>query len=209
MARYAKEHKAETRKLILKAARKSLQTRGIEGTAIPALMGEAGLTHGGFYAHFGSKTALLAEVCGMALRRRIGLLEASALRGSPGEELAAFIDDYLSIEHLDNRATGCILPALAGEISRQESQVRRSLTESVEEYMQRIAALMPGDNDAEQQASAMVLASGMAGALMLARTVDDRAMSERILSSAREFYKSSFRTDDGRPMTDDRRSFDC
>ena len=97
MARYAKEHKQQTRQQILRAARRMLQTRGVEGTAIPALMGEAGLTHGGFYAYFRNKTDLLAEVCAGALRRRSDKLAAAAASPTPGKEMAEFIDDHLGI----------------------------------------------------------------------------------------------------------------
>ena len=169
-----------------------LRTQGVEGTAIPAVMGEAGLTHGGFYAHFRNKTELLAEVCATSLRRTSDKLAAAAQRDKPQEELANFIDDYLNVEKRDDKATACILPAVAAEIERQEPEVRHALSGATAEYVQSIAALLPGANQQEREDRAWILASGLSGALLLARTVDDPQLSERILATTREFYKSNF-----------------
>ncbi|HUS13605.1 MAG TPA: TetR/AcrR family transcriptional regulator [Chloroflexia bacterium] len=192
--RYSKDHKQETRKQIVRAARQIMQTDGIEGTSIPAVMGAAGLTHGGFYAYFPSKTDLVAEVCTVALARRTTLLGEAAQAGQPGTELATYIDYYLGPEHSANRGGGCILPALTGDVTRAEPAVRHALTEAVRGYAHGIAGLLPaGDPDREDEA--LVLAAGMAGAVMLARTVDDPALGDRILAAARRFYRQTFTPD--------------
>ena len=192
MARYSQDHKQQTHARILKAARPLLQTEGIDGIGIPAVMEQAGLTHGGFYAHFHSKDSLVAEVCAGALARRVEKLAAAAETDAPRAELAAYIDEYLDPEHRDNRATGCILPALAGEVARQAPEVRHAFTAAFEQYEAGLARLLPDQEGASRDDAALLLATGMAGALVLARAVDDPALSDRILAAARTFYKHQF-----------------
>ena len=192
MARYTKEHKQQTRTQILRAARRMLQTQGVEGTAIPALMAEAGLTHGGFYAHFRNKTDLLAAVAGEALKRRSAQLTAAAAEPHPAAALGAFVDYYLSAAHRADQATGCILPALTADLTRQEPEVRHALTGALTEYVASIAALLPDGAAQTRDDQALVLAAGMTGALLLARAVDDPQLSDRILTAAHDFYKTQF-----------------
>ncbi len=185
MTRYDKGRKAQTRLDILDAASQALRENGIDAVRVADVMADAGLTHGGFYAHFGSKDQLVREACEHALRR--SARKNSRKEGSvPGtDELAAFIRAYLSRSHRDNPSHGCVVPALAGELARRSPETREAFTAAAREYVGRIVSLSGGELNEDQ---GWVLLAGMAGTIMLARAVDDPALSDRILASAREAY---------------------
>ena len=67
--RYTKDHKQETHARIVKKASVKLRERGAHGIGVADLMKEAGLTHGGFYAHFASREALVVEAFVYAMER--------------------------------------------------------------------------------------------------------------------------------------------
>src|SRR5260221_361482 len=128
MARYTREHKARTHKRIVETASRAFRAEGVAGVAIPKVMGEAGLTHGGFYAHFDSKDALLAEAFTQAAHDARDRVLPVSEDAAPGEALRAVIESYVSPRHRDRRAEGCPFPALAGEIAREAPAARRALT---------------------------------------------------------------------------------
>jgi TetR/AcrR family transcriptional repressor of nem operon len=169
-------------------AARAFRERGVEPVAIADVMRAAGLTHGGFYAHFRSKDALVAEATarGLADSRRAFLAEAAA--ANPGAPLREVIRRYLSRAHRDDRATGCALPALAAEIAREPTEVRRAFTASLEEFVAQLTEYVPGTSAEARRDAALVLAAGMAGAVALARAVEDPTMSDRLLLAARRFY---------------------
>jgi TetR/AcrR family transcriptional regulator, transcriptional repressor for nem operon len=192
MARTSRAEKARTHERLVEAASHEFRANGVAGTSIPTLMERVGLTHGTFYAHFDSKDALVAEAYARGLNETVERLLGRAEAAPPGHELNAVIDRYLSPEHRDDPAGGCVLPALAGEVRREPTEVRHAFTEELRRYFDRLAPLLP-DPDAQTRADhELVLASGMVGAVLLARAVDDRALSDRILNSCRAFYTAAF-----------------
>ena len=192
MARTSRAEKARTRERLVEAASHDFRAGGVAGTSIPRVMERIGLTHGTFYAHFASKDALVAESFALGLRETVDRLLKRAADAPPGRGLNAIIDRYLSTEHRDDPADGCVLPALAGEVRREPEEVRHAFTEAFQDYVDRLAPLLP-DHDAESRANhELVLASGMAGAVLLARAVDDPELSDRILEACREFYTAAF-----------------
>lgn len=192
---YSKQHKQETHERILRAAGRALREAGVDGVAIGELMARAGLTHGGFYAHFPSKDALVAEACARGMAESGEQLFAVATKAaaqSPGEGVHAFVDGYLSARHRDAPATGCMLPALAADVARSPGEVRTAFTTGIEAYLDRLATLLaPGSS----RDDALVLLSGVVGAMLLARAVDDEQLSDRILAAARDFYTAAFAAD--------------
>jgi TetR/AcrR family transcriptional regulator, transcriptional repressor for nem operon len=191
MMRYPKEHKQRTRQRILDAASCAFRERGVTGVSIPRIMGEVGLTHGDFYAHFESKDALVAEACAQPLLSAAGRVPNTAAKAAPGHELQAVVDSYLSPQHRDNAGTGCVIPCLAGEISREPSAVRESFTHALEEYLDQLSSLIPGPHGDESKDAAIAAVATMAGGILLARAVDDPALSDRILKSCRAFCSSA------------------
>ncbi len=184
-------HKERTRARIIAAATHEFRERGVEPVAIADIMAAAGLTHGGFYAHFPSKDALVAEATsqGLADSRREFIAEAAA--ANPDAPLVEIIRRYLSRHHRDHPAEGCAMPALAAEIAREPATVRRSFTTAMEEFVAQLTDYLPGATATERSDAALVLAAGMTGAIALSRAVDDAILSDRLLLAARRFYTSA------------------
>jgi TetR/AcrR family transcriptional repressor of nem operon len=182
------DHKARTRARIVAAAARAFRERGVETVAIAEVMQAAGLTHGGFYAHFPSKNALVAAATasGLVDSRREFVSEAAA--ANPQAPLREIIRRYVSRHHRDYPAEGCTLPALAAEVAREPAEVRHAFTAELEEYVGQLMDFVPGATPEARHDAALVLAAGMAGAVALARAVDDPALSDRLLLAARRFY---------------------
>jgi TetR/AcrR family transcriptional repressor of nem operon len=139
-------------------------------------MNEAGLTHGGFYRHFDSRDDLVAEAIDTALALGSERIRAAAKLGGP-ESLAAIIDGYLSRFHRDKPETGCAVAALPTDIARTEPRARAAYSHQVRTYIDLLTKLTPaGDAD-----EAHLILAALVGALVLARAVDDRALSDEIL----------------------------
>ena len=181
MARYGAEHKAETRGRIIEAAGRRLKQDGIDGSGIAAVMSDADLTNGAFYAHFDSKSDLVAHVIRDQLERQrlsIGAIPASR------EALEDFIRDYLSMAHRDDRADGCPTAALLAEIGRCDAAVRDAYSNGAQSIVQEIAAhLPPGRSGTNQVQTALGLFTTLVSSLQLARAVTDPVFSEQVLST--------------------------
>ncbi|HET9529863.1 MAG TPA: TetR/AcrR family transcriptional regulator [Blastocatellia bacterium] len=192
--RYGKEHKAETRKRILAAAARLFRERGYDGVGVDAIMGEVGLTAGGFYAHFASKEALFAEAMGRALTegRALGApkseprASAGLRAGSPGEgdPLLSLIRGYLSRTHRDHPDEGCPLPVLSTDVARSGDATRKSYEKQFLKYLAEVEAILP-EGDAPVQDRALALIAQCVGGLMLARAVKDEELSNQILKACR------------------------
>src|SRR5580698_836828 len=118
--RYRPEHKAEIHQKIVKDASRRVRTEGITGAAVSAVMRDAGLTHGGFYKHFGSKDELLMESLSEAFREIADRLVDAAERSQPETAWKAIVKAYLNLEHCDHTEFGCPLAALAPELARAD-----------------------------------------------------------------------------------------
>lgn len=192
---YSKAHKARTHARIVDAAAQTFRQEGIHTVGIPAVMRQAGLTHGGFYAYFESKDALVAEACAAGFAESAESLLRKVARMGPDNALRRIIASYLSPQHRDTPASGCAIPTLAGEVARSAPEVRAAFTQGLADYARQLGVYLPpsGEDDAERRTDdALVLLSGLAGALLLARAVSDEELSERILTAARAFYTQAF-----------------
>lgn len=206
--RRSKEAKQQTHTRIVEAAARRFRADGIAGVAIADLMGEAGLTHGGFYAHFDNKDALVAEACGAGLAQSRGRMLQSVRKAPAERRVAAFVARYLTIAHRDHPEAGCMMPVLSAEIARSAPAVRAAYTQAIKDYRDELASLLTaaddsagsrdssdsGDAGASDEASdeALVLLAGLAGTMLLARAIDDPDLSERMLRVNREFYGRVF-----------------
>ncbi len=190
MVRYPRGHKEKTRDQIVDTAARAFREQGVAGVGIGELMGRAGLTHGGFYAHFASKDALVAEACSRAVEDTWAQMNELVAQAPPGEELATFIRGYVSRTHRDDPGGGCMMPTLGAEMPRHGPEVRAAFTTQIRRVMDNLMALLPDTPDREDRA--ITLLSGMAGAVMLARAVDDPAFSDRILKVCRGFWTQQF-----------------
>ena len=123
--RKSREEAAETRRRIVRAAAQEFRGKGIVATGLADLMRAAGLTHGGFYKHFGSKDQLVAEACADAVREMIGSMEAQPT-------VNAAVAGYLSAQHRDHPTSGCPLSAIGSELARTDASTRETVTAGFE-----------------------------------------------------------------------------
>ena len=165
--------KEVTHERIVGAAARATRRSGYDGTGVADIMKEVGLTHGGFYAHFASRDAMLAEAADRAGAESVGELTRVAAAAPPQEALRALIRYYLSKEHLQGVETGCPVAALGSEMPRQVAKVRRAATRRIKELIDLVARHSP-DQDA------LVTVATMVGALVLARAVDDPKLSKAL-----------------------------
>jgi TetR/AcrR family transcriptional repressor of nem operon len=177
--RVSREQAAENRERIVDAASRLFCQRGFDGVGVDTIMQEAGLTHGGFYGHFKSKQDLAAQAVAHALER-------SVQRQSRYTDIADLVTDYLSPRHREDRGNGCAIAALGGDIAREGKGVRRGLTTHLRARFDRFAGLLKGGTPANRRKRAIATLAGMVGALILARGVDDPALSKEILAATRD-----------------------
>jgi TetR/AcrR family transcriptional regulator, transcriptional repressor for nem operon len=194
--RYTKGHRQETRRRILAMAAREFREAGLDGIGIGDLMGKLGLTHGGFYAHFKNKDALIAEVLkqGGASDSAASLREAAS-RALPKEELTAVIGHYLSTGHRDHPEVGCLLPALAGDVARQARPVRAAFTRSFKGLLNWLTGVKRRREVEGFDEEMIPLVATLVGAVLLARAVDDRELSGRILEVCRERLLAGLKAD--------------
>ncbi|HUC92767.1 MAG TPA: TetR/AcrR family transcriptional regulator [Paenibacillus sp.] len=177
---YTTSHKMKVRKKILDSAAHEFRTNGIKEVSVPRLMNGAGLTHGGFYAHFKNKDQLVAEVCSKAIEDTIDRLQQIAMNNGDPAGLQAVVEFYLSDSHRDHPDEGCIIPSLAGEISRSSDDIREVFTEEIRRFISFLTSL--GTISRDQGAAFL---STMVGSLLLSRSVSDPDLSRNILSSCK------------------------
>lgn len=181
--RHSKEDKAASHDRIVTVAAARIRESGTEQPGVAEIMGAAGLTHGGFYKHFGSRDELIAEAVERALtdsESRVPELTAGA-----EDPLAAFADAYLSVAHRDDPATGCGVVALGADMPRVGGPAQEAYRAQVERYLAHLQQLL-GDDDEATRSRATVTLSAMVGAVMIARALGPTPRSEEILRVVRE-----------------------
>jgi TetR/AcrR family transcriptional repressor of nem operon len=191
--RVSKARAADNRRRILGAASRLFRERGIEGCGVDAITAAAGLTHGAFYSQFESKEAVVAEAVRLVLDGSRERLEKIARGKEPRRAFAAIVDAYLAPAHRDAPGRGCVMAALGPDIARQPLRVRRAFTRGVEDSVRGLAAIAPGMGGGRQGDDALPALSCMLGALILARTVSDEALSRRILAAAARLLRPARR----------------
>src|SRR2546422_1367497 len=187
---HSKAQKTRTHKRIVSIASKRFREKGLTGAGIAELMKEAGLTVGGFYKHFDSRDALVAE----ALRSAFGGWKRqmeSAASGSPPLSYGRLVDDYLAEAHRNDPGTGCAFGALAAEIARCDKRIRALASEQLQKDLQLIAGLLPCKDKRAAKSKAIFTYSALVGAIALARAVSDEALSDEILKTVAELLKNS------------------
>ncbi|MGD9837557.1 MAG: TetR/AcrR family transcriptional regulator [Afipia sp.] len=183
--RYSKDHKAETHARIVKNASMRLREGGAASLGVAELMKEAGLTHGGFYAHFPSRDALVSEAFAHAMQQTTGRWRKRAEQAPDGKRLASIVNGYLSAEHRDDAGNGCALPSLGVEASRANPKIRKAFTNKLEEMVEVIAEQFPDLPPKAARREAIAVVSTMMGAMILARTAGTGEFSDEILSAGR------------------------
>ena len=179
--RMTSERKAETRERILRAAIALFRLHGIDAVGVDAIMHHAGLTHGGFYAHFASKEALVAEAAAASLARSAARWERISEDPDSAAALARIVESYLDQAQIAAAEHGCVLTTLGPEVARRR-EVKPAITELVRRMADALARCLPG----RRRERALTVLSGMVGAVVLARLSDDPQLSAELLAVARK-----------------------
>ncbi len=183
--RYSKEHKTETHARIVKNASVLLRERGADGIGVAGLMKEAGLTHGGFYAHFESRDALIGEAFAHAMDQTTRRWRKRAEQAPEGQRLASVVNGYLTPSHRDDVGNGCALPALGAEVLRANPKTRKAAASKLEDMIDMIADQIPNAGSKTARRDAIAALSTMLGALVLARMAGIGDVSAEILAAGR------------------------
>jgi TetR/AcrR family transcriptional regulator, transcriptional repressor for nem operon len=174
---------AENRERIIASAARLFREKGFDGVGVADIMADAGLTHGGFYGHFASKDDLIAQACTHAM----GESEARWTRHNEresGQTLKDIVGRYVSARHRDDPGHGCTWAALGGELARQDGRTRATATEGLRMQLDLLEPSVRGRTAAERRRKALATYAEMVGAVMLARAVNDAALSAEILEAA-------------------------
>ena len=177
--RYAKHQKQATRRRILDAAWRRFKQDGMDGAGVAALMSDAGLTNGAFYAHFTSKEDLIANVLADQLRTQRQSIDTQPL---DREGLRAFVRLYLSPQHRDACADGCPSAALLDEIVRRPNATRQVFTDELMAVIDDVASRLDTADLPDARLDALTLFGLMVGTLQLARALTDRRLSDQLLA---------------------------
>jgi TetR/AcrR family transcriptional regulator, transcriptional repressor for nem operon len=169
---------------IVSVAARAIRRSGYDGTGVADIMKEAGLTHGAFYAHFDSREAMLAEAATRACAEAAAAANNAVAAVPPKQALPVILRGYLSREHVEHADVGCPLAALGSETRRQAPEVRRATTRHIKGTIDLIARELPDEGQAGAHERAMVTLATMVGTLVLARAVDEPALSQSLCEAA-------------------------
>jgi TetR/AcrR family transcriptional regulator, transcriptional repressor for nem operon len=184
MKKTASRSKQASHDRIVEAASRAIRRSGYHGTGVADIMKAAGLTHGGFYAHFPSREAMLAEAADRAGCESVEQMARIAGSALPEHALQSMIGAYLSKEHVESVETGCATAALASEMPRQAPEVRRAATRRIKEMIDLVSRQLPDWGKPGAHEHALATVATMVGALVLARAVDDPRLSDALRDAA-------------------------
>jgi TetR/AcrR family transcriptional regulator, transcriptional repressor for nem operon len=184
--RYSKEHKTQTHAKIVKRASIKLREKGAHGIGVADLMKEAGLTHGGFYAHFDSRDALVIEAVTDAMDRSTEKWRKLTEETTPDKRLSKIVNNYLGPDHRDNPGHGCAVPTLAAEIARESAKTRRVFSGRMEQMIDMLADQYRGLPRKAARKQAMAALATMMGSVVMARVTGNGELSDEILKSGRD-----------------------
>ena len=184
--RYSREHKRETHARIVKRASVRLREKGAHGIGVADLMKDAGLTHGGFYAHFASREALVIEAFAYAMDRSTERWRKLGEQTAPEKRLAAIVESYLTTVHRDDPGHGCAVPTLGAEIARESPKTRKAFAAKLEQMIDMLAEQISDLPRKAARKQAMAAVATMMGTMVLARIAGTGEFSDEILAAGRE-----------------------
>lgn len=187
--RYSADHKESTRAKVLTEAAKAIRKEGPHKISVASIMKRAGLTHGGFYAHFPSRDAMLVAAFQQMFDAGRDRWVRETLDRPPGQGLAAFIDWYLSKAHRDSRESGCAIAFLASDLPRLSPACQAAYAEGARRMIRNISSHLVELRRPDAEALALSAASELVGALSLARVEIEPRRSDAILAAARASLK--------------------
>jgi TetR/AcrR family transcriptional regulator, transcriptional repressor for nem operon len=196
--RYSSDHKARTRERLLTEAAAAVRSEGLDAVSVSSVMGRAGLTNGGFYAHFANREDMLAAAIAEAFADRRGQMRERLAEMPPEEALRVFVRFYLSLRHVDNVERGCPIPTLAGQAHRHGEPVRAALSAGADGLITTVAGWLERAGRAPDIAPALV--AQMVGAVALARAMPDATARGTFLACNRDsILEQALGHDEGTP----------
>ena len=184
--RYSKEHKQETHDRIVKKASVRLREKGAHGIGVADLMKEAGLTHGGFYAHFDSRDALVIEAFNYAMERSTERWRKLAGGIAPDKRFASIVEAYLTPLHRDDPGHGCAITSLGAEIARESPRTRKAFAAKIEDMIDMMSDHLPDVPRKTARRQAIAALATMMGTLVLSRIAGSGEFSDEVLAAGRE-----------------------
>jgi TetR/AcrR family transcriptional repressor of nem operon len=184
--RYSKEHKQETHDRIVKKASVRLREKGAHGIGVADLMKEAGLTHGGFYAHFDSRDALVIEAFNYAMERSTERWRKLAEGIPPEKRFASIVEAYLTPLHRDDPGHGCAITSLGAEIARESPRTRKAFAAKIEDMIDMMSDHLPDVPRKTARKQAIAALATMMGTLVLSRIAGSGEFSDEVLAAGRE-----------------------
>jgi TetR/AcrR family transcriptional repressor of nem operon len=179
---HSQAEKEASHRRIVEAAAAQIRRDGIDAVRVADLMSDAGLSHGGFYRHFGSREDLIDEAIDAALTDGSRQTDTGANVVNPDAALAQIIDGYVSKAHRDNPQVGCAVAALPADVSRCGTRARQAYGRQVRRYIDRLVGLIRRDDPDAKRDEAILILSALVGAVAMARAVDDAEFSDEILT---------------------------
>lgn len=176
----SREQMAENRRRILDVASALFREKGFDAVSVSEVMKAAGLTHGGFYGHFSSKSDLIAA----AIEHALSGDENGTL------DLRSYLGDYLAPKHRNNPARGCPMAGLAADIRHQTPAARAAMTAGLQTQIARMTKALPDIDASERRRAAIGTWAAMVGAVILARAIDDETLSDEILEQTRAWIEA-------------------
>ena len=189
--RATQSRKEATHERIVEVAARAIRRSGYAGTGVADIMKEAGLTHGGFYAHFDSRETLLAEAADSAGAEAVSLSADIAAAAAPGQSLQAVMQAYLSQQHLEDVENGCPVAALGSEMHRQAPEVRHAATRHIKAMIDMVARQLPDWGTPGAHEQAMFMVTSMVGTMIMARAVDDPRLSAALREAALRHFSEA------------------
>jgi TetR/AcrR family transcriptional repressor of nem operon len=184
--RHSKAEKTKTHERIVALASRRFREQGLAGIGIADLMKEAGLTVGGFYKHFNSRDALVAEAVGLALELWKDQVDAAA-SGGPPVTYESLVDEYLSETHRNHPGAGCPVGALAGDLARSDKRTRALVSRKIRDNIELLVTLIRKTKEMDEgsaRSQAVLTYCALVGAISMARAVSDEELSSEILKTA-------------------------
>lgn len=188
--RYDSEHKAQTRERILKETAAAIRSEGVDRIGVAQVMARAGLTHGGFYAHFASKDDLVTQAIEYMFLDRYAAFFADLDDADPKAALIRFVDRYLSMRHRNAPEGGCPVPVLVGQVPHLPEASRARFHQALDRLTGGITSLVERMGVPDAQTTAAAVIAEMVGAVALARVEPDEARADRLLKSVRESVRA-------------------
>lgn len=180
--RYEDGRKAKTREKIVKEAADAIRLNGSEQISVAAVMNQAGLTHGGFYAHFKNKNALIAAAIEQMFQESLSYFDFKTQDLDGHIAVAEYIKFYLSLEHYSQRAIGCPMALIGHELPKLDAHCQAMFAEGMQQLFDKLAVKLQEAAFEQPSQLSRSIFSEMVGAMTLARCATNAELSEEILN---------------------------